>query len=353
MRRGNATTLQDIAREAGVTAMAASVVLNGATSSTRVSPATRERIIAAAERLRYRRNAVAHGLSRSRMDTIGVAAVDHGGALNLYFLEVLNGILEAAAENEQNTTVVSLPNWGDETRILKCLDGRVDGIVLLAPTRLTVDFAATLRRQTPYVTIHSNDTPPYVHNLDVDNEDGAYRIVRYLIEQGHQSIAHFTGGQGLRGADGRLAGYRRALTEAGIATCDDLILPGHFTEHSGRTRAADLLSRDRSALPTAIFCASDAIAAGCMEVLSGAGLRIPDDISIVGFDDVLTARMTTPPLTTVRQPFRQMGHRAVGLLLAQIRAEASEESLPPEVLFPLELVVRASVGKPRTHPLLF
>src|SRR5579875_3451633 len=126
MRRGNAATLQDVAREAGVAAMTVSVVMNGARSATRVSDATRARIQEAAARLRYRPNAVARGLSRRRMDTIGVVTKMDLKEINLYFLEVLNGILEVAAQHGQNTTVFSVTDWqGDEKRLLQFCDSRV------------------------------------------------------------------------------------------------------------------------------------------------------------------------------------------------------------------------------------
>lgn len=359
MRRSNAPTLQDVAREAGVSAMTVSVVLNGATSSARVSEATRARILEAAAKLQYRRNAVAHGLSRSRMNALGVVATVEGGDPNLYFLEVLNGILAAAKEFRQNTTVFSLSNWEKEKRrIFQSCDGRVDGMILIAPL-LSAETAREFPFHTPFVTIHSNLPLPHSCNLDVDNEGGAYAVVRFLIEQGHRHILHFAGDMAQAGVRQRCAGFLRALEEAGIPCGDESIVPGHYVVRSGKDRMEALLSRcSESDLPTAIFCASDAIAYGCLEALSATRLRVPEDISLAGFDDILTARMTRPPLTTVRQPFRRMGSRAVERLLEQIRAE---EEMPPVAedaqlresfteVFPVELVIRESVGPPRSKP---
>lgn len=358
MRRSNAPTLQNVADEAGVSAMMASVVLNGANSSTRVSEKTRARILEAAARLGYRRNAVARGLARQLADTIGVVAVIDGGELNLYFLEILNGILEGAAKYEQNMTVFSISDWkADENRVLQFCDGRVDGMILIAPTHIPAAMIQAIQRHTPFITIHSDLDLPDAHNLDVDNEGGAYAIVRYLLFQGHRRIAHFTGTLELKGAQQRFAGYRRALEEAGVAYDDALVIRGHYSFYQGRHNMTELLARHRDDLPTAIFCASDAIAYGCMEAMAEHGLRVPDDISIVGFDDTLIARMTTPALTTVRQPFRQMGRRAVARLLPQIRSDmlADETSEPAPRLapntrteiLPVELVFRRSVGPPR------
>ena len=362
MRRNNAATLQDIAREAGVTAMTVSVVLNGATSSTRVSEGTRSRITEVAERLRYRPNAVARGLSRRRMDTLGVCSTIDGTELNLYFLEVLNGILEANAEHGQNTTIFSVQDWlKDEAKLLAFCDGRVDGMICVGPM-FSPTFAETLQHHTPFITLHSNEILPHTHNLTVDDEGGAYAVTKYLIAQGHRRILHFSANLKFTGAQCRLNGYVRALTEAGIAFDDTQVISGEFTVESGRERMATVLdSRQFDPLPTAIFCANDAIAYGCMEVLNSRGLRVPQNISIAGFDDALTARMTVPSLTTVRQPFREMGRRAVELLLPQIESKTtpSPDGLSPQALdisqpdpsqdvFALELVIRGSVGPPHS-----
>lgn len=348
--------------------MVASVVLNGATSSARVSEATRHRVQEAAARLCYRRNAVALGLSRSRMDTLGIVATIDGHDINLYFLEVLNGILEGAAEREQIATVFSVADWKtEEARLLAYCDGRIDGLVLIAPN-FSPSFLETLTHLTPFVALHSNHRFPGLWNLDVDNEAGGYAITHYLIGMGHRRIAHFPGEAELEGAQKRIAGYRRALEEAGLAYDPTLVMPGGFNRNSGERRMAAMLERrDEIPLPTAIFCANDAIAYGCMEVLASAGIRVPQDISITGFDDTMMAHMTKPLLTTVRQPFRQMGHRAVALLLSQIHNDreaglvepsGAEISLstPDDLLegrteiFPVELIIRESAGPPPSHP---
>ncbi len=377
MRRSNAPTLQDVARQSGVTAMTVSVVLNGARSATRVSEATRVRITAAAAELHYRPNGVARGLSRRRMDTIGIVAIVDGPERNLFFLEILTSILEAAARRGQNTTVFSVQNWeADEARILQFCDGRVDGMIFVAPARLTSAFAESLQHHTPFVTMHSNNMLPHTYNLDIDNEGGAYAIVRYLIEQGHRRIAHFPGQMEFLGAAQRIAGYRRALADAHIPLDESLVFPGAYGASSGRERASQLLVGVSATkqLPTALFCANDDIAAGSMEVFARHGVRVPEDISVAGFDDILTARMTAPALTTVRQPFLGMGARAVDMLLTQIQdgilftpeglvgAEGADTVSPSSSfreedggapahgphteVFPVELRVRGSVAPP-------
>jgi len=168
-----------------------------------------------------------------------------------------------------------------------------------------------------------------------------------LIAQGHRRIAHFTGGKDRPGARQRLAGYKRALAEAGLPADDALVLHGGFTAEAGRRLMADLLGRP-DVPPTAVFCANDASAYGALETMAARGLRAPQDVSIGGFDDLMLAQMTTPHLTTIRQPFREMGRRAVDLLLLQIRPPEGEPPTPPSAqVFDVELVVRDSTGPPR------
>lgn len=364
MRRGNATTLQDVAREAGVAAMTVSVVVNGSRSATRVSDATRERILDAARRLSYRPNAAARGLVQRRMETIGVVGQIETTDVNVYFIEVLTGVLEAATRLEQNTTVFTVSNWTtDEDRILRFCDGRVDGLILVAPINMNPEFSERLLRYTPFVMLHSNSVPANIDDLDVDNEGGSYAAVRHLTELGHRRIAHFAADLALEGPRLRLAGYRRALEDAGIAYDDRLVFHGSFSEKSGRSRVHRLLELTEADRPTAIACVNDEVACACIDELAKAGFTVPGDFSITGFDDAPMARMTQPPLTTIRQPLRNMGRYAVERLRFRIEegerintnariAEKDSTTEPPQAkiaqphieIFPFELIVRGSTG---------
>ncbi len=347
-------TLRDVAARAGVNATTVSVVLNGNRSGTRVSAATRERILAVAGELGYRPNIVARGMKHRRMNSLGVVDVMHGKGLNLYFLEVLNGILEKAAQYDQNTTVFTVSDWeADEEKIVQFCDGRVDGLIFIGPM-FRPEFAETLYARLPFVALHSNKTLPVAISLEIDDEQGGYLATRHLAQLGHRRIAHFAGPANLSGAVHRRQGYERALAEFGIAPNDALILTGTFNSISGRESMEQLLQLPE--LPTAVFCANDHVAFGAMELLAERGLSVPDDISVVGFDDSLMARMTHPPLTTVCQPFRLLGEHAVELLLEQIGdtgnapqsvAERLSADAVVREVFPVELIVRASTAPPR------
>lgn len=347
-RRIRAATLADVGRAAGVSAMAVSVVLNNAQTSSRISDETRGRILEAAAKLNYRPNLAARALVARRMHTIGVAAVIDAGGLNHYFLGVFDGVLEAAAQHQQNTTVFALEDWTRDTMRLHWLcDGRIDGLILLAPT-FGAEAAPHLPAHTPFVSVHANHLFPGIVNLETAEEDGAFEMVRYLLTCGHRRILHLAGPPGFIGAERRIRGYQRALASARLPIDQSYLAHAGFTSELGReTMRTWLRQHVGEPLPHAVFCANDGVAIGCIEALAGAGLRVPDDISVAGFDDALAARLAVPQLTTMRQPLRDIGARAVELLLAGISQPAAiSSSVPKPVVLPVKLVRRASVGPP-------
>jgi LacI family transcriptional regulator len=344
-----AATLADVGRAAGVSAMAASVVLNAARTSSSIAPGTRARILTAAARLRYRPNAAARALADRRMNTLGVAAVVDGGELNFYFLGVFNGILAAAARHEQNTTVFTLADWErDAARLPGFCDGRIDGLILIGPV-LSRRSIRALPDHTPIAALHPNLPLPGSINLESDEETGAYEMVRELIARGHRRILHISGQRGLLGAERRIRGYKRALAAAHIPFDASLLMNAGFSMEEGRRAMGKWLERSMGQpLPHAIFCVNDSSAIGCLEALAEVGLRVPEDVSLAGFDDTLAARTTVPQLTTVRQPLQAMGAAAVETLLARISQHHGHAA--PEVqetiVFPTEIVWRDSVGTP-------
>lgn len=288
------------------------------------------------------------------MNTLGVAFVMETGEFNAYFLELIRGIIEGATLHDQTVTVFALRNWGEDAalRLPRFCDGRIDGLILLAP-RMAPETVRYLPDHTPFVPIHSNVPLPGVVNIESDEENGAYLIVRHLIERGHRHILHFTGDRGLLGTERRIRGYLRALNDSGIAPGDDWIVDAGYAPETGqavvRTWFRQHGVRD---LPDAIFCANDAIACAALETFAEAGIGIPEDVSVVGFDDTIMARTTVPQLTTVRQPLRAMGQRAVEALLADVRQPSSRQTDRPPAMhvFPTEVVLRQSVADRRARP---
>jgi LacI family transcriptional regulator len=348
-KRPRLATLADVGRAAGVSSMAASAVLNGARTSSRIADGTRKRILKAAAQLRYRPNAAARALVKRRMNTIGVVAAIGGGDLNVYAVEILMGILSAAAHAGQNTTVFTLPDWGHGTEQLRTwCDERTDGLILIAPT-FTRSAAKSLPTHQPFVALHANVALPNIVNIETDEERGAFEAVRYLISLGHRRIMHISGDRGLVGPERRIKGYRGALAAEGIHFDPSLFVECHFGHQSGQTAMRAWMKRHAGKpMPEAVFCANDAIAAGCLEVFAEVGLRVPDDVSVVGFDDTLAARTTVPQLTTVRQPLRAMGSRAVEVLLKSIHADegGTAAGSGESIVFPVELVIRESAAAP-------
>lgn len=352
-----AATLADVGRMAGVSAMAASAVLNGARTSSRISPETRKRIMDAAAKLRYRPNVAARALANRRMNTIGVASVVEAGTLNTYFLEVLNGIIEGASNRGQNTTVFRLHDWGKDIEKLQGFcDGRIDGIILLGPV-ISKAEAGLLPEHTPFTALHPNIIHPTIASIEVDEEKGAYEMVKYLISLGHRRILHLTGPKTMLGAERRIAGYKKALADAGLSFDPELLRESGYAIEAGRIAMSQWIDTHAGLpLPSAVFCANDSVAIGCMEVLASFGLRVPTDVSICGFDDSLAARTCVPQLTTVRQPLRLMGERAVELLMECIQQShgphGAQIDSKPHIVFSTELVIRDSTSAPTEASLL-
>ena len=329
--------------------MAASSALNGGRrGSARVSAETRDRVLAAAQRMGYQPNATARALANQRTNAIGLVTNFLGDEPNLYFLEVLSGVIQGAAVAGQTTAVFTLSDWdAAAARIPTFCDGRVDGLILLAP-RLDDDGSTWLPRHTPAVSLHAERAASGVVNIESDNEAGAYEMVRALLANGHRRILHVGGPTVFRGANERVEGYLRAHSEAGVKPAADHVVRAPFSVEGGREAMQEWLHRHRGrALPDAVFGANDAIAFGCIEVLRARGLRVPDDVSVVGFDHTFMARSMN--MATVRQPLHEMGRRAVEVLMERIEAlrQDKQESGPLNIVLPTEIIRGATLAGPR------
>lgn len=343
-----AVTLADVGREVGVSAMAVSAVINGTKTSSRISDETRHKILEAAARLNYRPNMAARSLVSRRMNTLGVTTVFSGSQMNLYFFEIFDGIMAAANRHGQNITVFTLADWKHMEQISRFCDGRIDGMILVAPV-IEHELVSQLPNNVPFVSLHSNEPIPGLVDLESDEKEGAFQMVKHLIGEGHHRILHLAGPFDRTGSSRRLDGYRQALLDSGMPYDEDLVLETDYTMDVARSRLREWMDAHlEQAMPDAVFCVNDLVAVACIETLGDYGYRVPEHISVCGFDDTLVARATH--LSSVRQPLKEMGSRAVDILVEQIDAHLRNEDFKGResrstIMFPTQPVVRASTRR--------
>ena len=331
MKRATAT-IRDVAREADVSVASASRALNGHSN---VTIKTRDRVIAAAEKLSYVPHLGARSLTMARTNTIGVVLPDLFGE---FFSEVIRGIDSAAhAEGLQLLLSNMHGDASETTQAIRAMRGRVDGLLVMLPG-IDADFlAAHLPAGLPTVVLGSQIEGEAHSSIAIDNEGGARAMVAHLAASGYRRIAMISGPVGNGDSDGRCAGFRSAVSDL-LDDRDPIVLPGDFTEDAGHAAGAAILA-DRRGID-AVFAANDMMAVGCMAALSAAGIVVPDQIAVAGFDDVPIARYVQPSLTTMRVHIAEMGSRAFATLRTLI-ANADAVAPAPQTLTP-ELVVRQS-----------
>ncbi|HZP82439.1 MAG TPA: LacI family DNA-binding transcriptional regulator [Chthonomonadaceae bacterium] len=338
------STIKDVARACGLSAATVSYVINDGPRSVR--PETRERVLQAIRELNYFPSAVARGLQGRRMNTLGVVLPREIASplSNPYYAPVLDGIMNAAMRGKQSTTIFTGHLWSDAQYSLPVYcDGRCDGLLLLTPPTQCDILSALTRRGVPFVIIDDLRGEVEASSVEIDNVAGAYALIQHLLEQGHRRIAMFQGASSFRCVAQRTRGYREALAAWGIAYDETLVFPGEYSAESGYENARLLLQQPAWLRPTAIFGCNDLIALGVLCALREAGVRVPQEMSVVGFDDVAPAAISQPPLTTIHQPLHRLGETAIEMLLAQIEGEAA----PGEHrLLPTELITRGSVAPP-------
>jgi len=330
--------MRQVARQAGVSIATVSRVFNGGP----VGADTRQRIERVAREMRYVPNRAAQSLNTARTHTIGVILPNLYGS---FFSELLRQLDIAARESQYHLLVSGSYGGLDELAAsLRAMSGRVDALVVMSPVVDPGIIDDNLPPAVPTILLGETLASSGHGAFGVDNTAGAREMTRHLIGLGHRRIAHLRGAEGNRDAADRLEGYREAMHAADLPT-DGLVLSGDFTEASGH-RAAQSLLEDQalvgaSSLPDALFASNDAMAIGAMSAFQDAGLAVPDDIAIAGFDDVPLARYLQPALTSVRVPLDTLTSQAVDHLLAAVRGEPLS---PHAVTFPTDLVVRASCG---------
>jgi len=340
-RDGRRATIRDVARAARVSHQTVSRVIN---SQNTVSEATRERVAKAIRELQYVPSAVARSLSSSRTHTLGMVTTD---VSDHFFAEAVAGA-EAEARKHGYFLIIGSIEPGSEdderTYLRLMLERRVEGLIVAVPRLLLTedDILREASDRVPTVVLASNVDLPGADHVDIDNRRAGAEATAYLLSQGHRRIATITGPLDWPSARARLDGYRDALRKAdGAAT--HLVEPSvDWGLESGRRAAEHLLSA--KVRPTAIFAQSDLLALGAISALRDRGMRVPDDVSIVGFDDIPVARVFDPPLTTLRQPMREVGALAARLVQER-RPEGRRTTRSRRHVLRAPLVVRGSVAK--------
>lgn len=345
MSRKKPATLSDLAAAVGVAPMTVSRVVNG---SGYVSEETRQKVLQAAKKMNYRRNGVARNLRRQRTETVGLVL---GDISNPYSTELANVIRETLASRDYSLFICISEHTGKEdvTAFRSLVDHNVDGLIVATRSNRAGDeyLRDIADSNVPVVVIGRDFYHDAVDQVSADNLTGGYEATRHLLDLGHKRIGFIGASIENRSGLKRLQGYLKALEEQGIAIDERLITgqkeisseaPGYSTEKMGYEGMKRLLSLPKR--PTAVFARNDFTAMGAMTAIKEAGLSIPKDIAIIGFDDIPLAVHASPPLTTVRQPTRMQGQFAAETLLERIKSD--EGSGRTERILNCELIIRES-----------
>lgn len=319
-----------VAHAAGVSTGTVSRTLNGSTS---VSEAKRQAVLEAVRHLGFRPNPVARGLAGGRTLSIGVVTPT---ITSPFYGEALGGVEQELAASGYVPLFASA-RWSEagERQALAALVGRrVDALIVLAGL-LPNSVLATYAQHLPMVVLGRAAQEPGLFCIAFDNRTGARMATQHLIDGGHRRIAHITGNLDQEDGPLRLAGYRDALMAAGLACDPALVIEGNFTEESGQRALEQMLATGLDF--TAIFAGNDQMALAGALVLHRCGRRVPDDVSLVGFDDLAPAHFAIPPLTTIRQPAYLMGRQAAVAVMDLLRGQEPQVQLPAP-----ELVLRES-----------
>ena len=330
-----------IADKAGVSKSTVSRVLNNKED---VSAKTREKVLEVIEELKYKPNSSARGLASQRTKTVGLVVSE---ITNPFFAMFVKGAEDKAMEENYNIMLAN-SNWIVEEE-LKCIrmfeEGRVDGILMISGggSDLINNYLNNLaNKETPLIVVDRKIDNEEIPKVNVDNTAAAFKGARYLIDLGHEKIAFVKGDDvAASGASiDRVKGYREALQKFGIEK--EIIEPGFF-DRDGAYQATEKILSDHKDI-TAIFYASDMMAVGGLKALDKAGIKVPDDVSVLGFDDIELASIIDPALSTLKQPRYKMGYLGMKKLINKLEGKP-KESYDEDVMFDVELVERESTRK--------
>lgn len=330
--------MRQIAVRARVSVGTVSHVINNTAG---VREPVRRRVLEAIEHLGYQPSLLARGLRRNRTTIIGVIIPDIS---NPFFPLVVRGVEDIAYQNSYRLMLCNADNDAQKEQVYfdELRAYRMAGLIVIpsANSRL-VAAAASTQGELPVICLDRCPDGWNGDRITVDNTEGAYQAIHYLVELGHRRIAAITGQLHVTSAVERLKGFKRALREGGISIAPEYIQEGRFDRLSGYEKG--LLLLQFSPRPTAIFAANDLVALGVLAALRELGLRCPEDVSLVGFDDLELASFTNPALTTVAQPAYQLGSRAAALLFERLGGE----NLPAQhIVMKTTLKMRASTASP-------
>lgn len=335
---GRRPTIKDVAQHAGVSVSTVSYVIN---DSGPVAADKRARVLTAVRELGYAPNQSARSLKRRRVSSIGLIVPD---LRNQFFALVAEGVVDAAQQHDVTVVLCSTDASAEREAYYATLlrTQRLDGVIYLSGTGVSPGALAELAALRSVVFVDERLLGLDVPFVGSHNRRGAREVADHVLAAGHERLAFVTGPPALWTSEQRLAGYREAVAAAGRNPDAVPVVVGDYRQPSGYAAAERLLSAPEP--PTAILCANDLMAIGVMEYCGAHGLSVPADVSVTGFDDVPLAALLSTPLTTVRQPAREMGAHAAELLLAHVAGAPPEE---PTELLPTALQARASVAAPR------
>ena len=327
-------TLKDIAAIVGVSESTVSRVLNGIP---RASEKTSKRILEVARSLKYTPNEVARSLAKQKTHIIGLIISD---IYNPYFASVTGGIEEIAGLYGFNLIIAT--TGGQEEEELKYItilkEKRVDGMIFMSGRMPEICEKTLIETLIPTVVVARQVKEEILPSIHIDNVTESYQAVEYLIKLGHRKIAMISGNLGdIESGYNRWLGYKKALADYKLPYRAELLQQGDFRMNSGKIAMSKLLQQNNT--PTAVFAASDAMGVGAIKAAKEAGLRIPDDISIMGFDNNIISRACDPELTTIGQPVKDLGKNAMEILNKVIKGEKLEKMT---YYLPCELIIRES-----------
>lgn len=335
-------TLKDIAKIVGVSTATVSLALSG---DPRVNIKTRRKVEEAARRLNYVPNEIGRSLRVKKTETIALVFphTPHDAFTHPYFVQLLEGISEVLVEHDFHLLLSVAPSETNEAasydHILR--NRRADGIILWPASIKDHNIGKIIESGFPLVYL-SNWYHDEVHTVARDDFGGAYAAVEHLLERGRRRIVHMTGPMEYQVSIDRLNGYKQALQDHGIMFDPQLVVEGNFTRESGTRAATRLLSEDLRF--DAVFAGNDLMAIGLMKGLQEAGVRIPDDVAVVGCDNIEMAELITPSLTTVHHPMREIGRVAAQKMIHLLTGAG--DSHEKQTILPSEVIIRQSSGGP-------